>query len=461
MIKDKINEMIKDKIRNIVGEEDLLTSYEERLCYSYDATGQEYLADLVTRPTSKEEVSQIISLANQERIPVYPRAAATGTTGGCLPTRGGIVIDLTKMDKIIEIDTKNLLAIVEPGVITATLQSEVEKRGLFYPPDPASSKTCTIGGNIAECAGGLRGLRYGTTKDYVLGLEVVLPTGEIINIGSKTLKSVTGYNLSQLIVGSEGTLGIITKAVLKLLPLPECVNTILIAFEDKSEAVVTINEIINSKIIPAALEFMDKTSIWCVKEHFKINVEKVEAILIVEVDGRVEVVEKELKMIEEISKKKKTKIEIARSSQERKQLWLARKSISPAIYKICFTKINEDICVPRSKIEEMLDKIEDISKRYQVRMMSYGHAGDGNFHINILTDKRIKEEMERVEEAIKEIFISTVEMEGTLSGEHGIGNTKSKYLPLEIKETEMELMKKIKKIFDPHGIMNPGKIFEF
>lgn len=454
-----IKERVIKEMKNILGAKNVLTSYEERMCYSYDATGQEYLADLVVRPISKEEISQILILANKEKIAVYPRGAATGMTGGCLPTKGGLVIDLTRMKKIIEIDTENFWAIVEPGVITADLQSAVEKKGLFYPPDPASNKTSTIGGNIAESAGGLRGLRYGTTKDYVLALEIVLPTGEIINLGSKTLKSVTGYNLTSLIVGSEGTLGIITKATLKLLPQPECTNTLLAAFKDKKIAIATIIEIIKSKIIPAALEFMDRTALQCVKEYFEINTDHIEAMLLVEVDGRKDTVEKEIKIIEGITRERGAETKIAKNEEERNKLWLARKSISPAIYKICFTKINEDICVPRTRIVEMLNKIEEISKKYSIRIMSYGHAGDGNFHINILTDKRNKEEMKKVEKAIKEIFIATVKLEGTLSGEHGIGNTKSKYLDLEINEIEMNLMKKIKKLFDPANIMNPGKIF--
>lgn len=454
-----IKERIVEEIKNIVGAKNVLTSYEECMCYSYDATGQEYLADLVVRPISKEEISQILILANKEKIAVYPRGAATGMTGGCLPIEGGLVVDLTRMKKIIEIDTENFWAIVEPGVITVDLQSAVEKKGLFYPPDPASNKTSTIGGNIAESAGGLRGLRYGTTKDYVLALEMVLPTGEIINLGSKTLKSVTGYNLTSLIVGSEGTLGIITRATLKLLPQPECINTLLAAFEDKKIAIATIIEIIKSKIIPAALEFIDRTALQCVKEYFEMNTDQIEAMLLVEVDGRKDTVEKEIKIIEEITRERGAKTKIAKNEKERSKLWLARKSISPAIYKICFTKVNEDICIPRTRIVEMLDRIEEISKKYSIRIMSYGHAGDGNFHINILTDKRNKEEMKRVEKAIKEIFTATIELEGTLSGEHGIGNTKSKYLDLEINEIEMKLMKKIKKIFDPANIMNPGKIF--
>ncbi|MDI6786025.1 MAG: FAD-linked oxidase C-terminal domain-containing protein [bacterium] len=454
-----ISDRFVKEMKNIVGNKNVLSSREECMCYSYDATGQEYLADLVVRPITKEEISQILVLANKEKIAVYPRGAATGMTGGCLPINGGLVIDLTRMNKIMEIDTENFWAIVEPGVITADLQTAAEEKGLFYPPDPASNKTSTIGGNIAESAGGLRGLRYGTTKDYVLSLEMVLPTGEIINLGSKTLKSATGYNLISLIVGSEGTLGIITKAVLKLLPQPECTHTLLAAFKDKEVTIATIIEIIKSKIVPAALEFMDRTAIQCVKEYFELNTDQIEAALIIEVDGREDTVEKEIRIIEEITKKRGATTKIAKNVKERNKLWLVRKSISPAIYKICFTKVNEDICIPRTKIVEMLNKIEEISKKYGIRVMSYGHAGDGNFHINILTDKRNKEEMKKVEKAIKEIFTYTIKIEGTLSGEHGIGNTKSKYLNLEIKETEMELMKKIKNLFDPANIMNPGKIF--
>jgi glycolate oxidase len=448
------------RLKEIVGEENILTSYEERLCYSYDATAQEYLPDLVARVSTKEEISQILKFANQRNFPVYPRGAATGMTGGCLPIKGGLVIDLTKMNRILEIDTKNLIAIVEPGVITGDLQMAVERLGLYYPPDPASNKTCTIGGNIAESAGGLRGLRYGTTKDYVLALEIVIPTGEIIKLGSKTLKSVTGYDLVNLFVGSEGTLGIITKIVLKLLPLPECIYTLLAIFEDKKIALTTINEIIDSKIIPAALEFMDKTSIWCVRDYLKEEIEKVEALLLIEVDGRRKSVVEEIRLIEKIIKSKKAKLKIAKDKKSREKLWLARKSISPAIYKICYTKINEDICVPRTKILEMLENIEEISHKYQIRVMCYGHAGDGNFHINILTDKRNKEEMERVEKAVEDIFKTTIRLEGTLSGEHGIGNTKSKYLHLELGEIEIDLMKRIKRLFDPKNILNPDKIFE-
>lgn len=454
------NELYK-KLEAIVGEQYISDSDLDRVCNSYDATRQRSLPDVVIRPNSAQEISEILKLANENHVPVYPRGAASGLTGGAVPLQGGIALDITRMNRIIEIDEANLMATVEPGVVIADFQNEVEKRGLLYPPDPASNKFATMGGSVAECSGGLRGIKYGVTKDYIMALEVILPTGEIIHTGTKTLKSVTGYDLTKLFVGSEGTLGIFTKIVVKLIPPPEKIETIRAYFSSIKDAADTVSAIISAKIVPRTLEFVDEESIKAVSIYIGFSVpEDTKALLLIEVDGSAETVQKDAQKIIDISKNNNAfEVEKAETEEEKDSLWAIRRSISPALYAVSSGKMSEDICVPRSKVTQMLESIGEIGKKYNFRIANFGHAGDGNIHVNILIEPSIPGELERAEQAVKEIFEKVIELEGTLSGEHGIGNTKSKYLNLEIGPREMKLMQDIKNLFDPNGILNPGKIF--
>ena len=457
----KINSEIYKKIETIVRPEFVSDADEDRFCYSYDAAGGKSLPDLVVRPATAEEISKIVMLANEYLIPVIPRGSGSGFVGGSTPVSGGIVLILTRMSKIIYVDEDNLTAEVEPGVITQKLQQEVEKSGLFYPPDPASLKFSTIGGNVAVNSGGPRAIKYGVTKDYILGLEAVLPTGEIIHTGVKTVKGVVGYDLTRLLIGSEGTLGIITKILLKLLPKPKKVRTALAVFPEVDDAARAVTEIIRSKIIPATLEFMDYTAMQCVEDYLEVGLpKKAGAMLLIEVDGDDDVVDKEIKQIDLLCNKCNTvQILIAADDQEQRKLWTARRAISPALGRLKPTKINEDIVVPRTKVPSIIKRIRKIAEDLNLTIINFGHAGDGNIHVNIMTDKEDKDEYERAEKAVKEIFSAVLDLEGTISGEHGVGLTKSPYIRMEIEPVALRKMEEIKKIFDPNNIMNPGKIF--
>ncbi len=450
-----------NRIRQIVGPENVFDDQETRVCYSYDATNIKYLPDLVVFPKTPQQISEILKLANSARFPVIPRGAGTGFTGGTLPVAGGVVLVLTKMNKILKIDPDNLLAIVEPGVVTFDLQREVEKIGLFYPPDPASLKSSTIGGNVAEGAGGPRAVKYGTTKDYVLGLEVVLPTGEIIATGVQTVKSVVGYDLTKLLVGSEGTLGIITKIILRLIPLPKAKRTMLAIFPTIDSAANAVSQTISSKIVPTTLEFMDNACIRCVEDYLHMGLPvDAGALLIIEVDGAPEALAGEIDEIKKICELNQAlEIKVANDQQEAEELWKARRAVSAAVVKLNPTKINEDITVPRSRVPDILRRVEAIAKKYNLIIVNFGHAGDGNIHVNVLIDRQKPGEEERAHEAVKEIFAATLELGGTISGEHGIGITKAPYIAMELGDMGLEIMKRIKQVFDPNNILNPGKIF--
>ena len=448
-------------IKNIVGKENVAEDKETRICYSYDATNLRYLPDLIVYPFNREQISAILKLANEARFPVIPRGAGTGFTGGTLPVEGGVVLVLTKMNRVLQIDPENLVAVVEPGVVTYHLQQEVEKIGLFYPPDPASLKSSTIGGNVAECAGGPRAVKYGVTKDYVLGLEVVLPTGEIITTGAQTVKSVVGYDLTKLLVGSEGTLGIITKIILRLLPLPKAKRTMLAMFPNIEAAATTVSQIISSRIIPTTLEFMDNATIRCVEDYLHMGLPvEAGALLIIEVDGAPEVLNGEVGEIQKICQANRAiETKLAKDDREAEELWKARRAVSSAVVKLNPTKINEDVTVPRSKVANLLRQMEAISKKHNLIIVNFGHAGDGNIHVNVLIDRRKPGEEERAHLAVKEIFEATLGLGGTLSGEHGIGITKAPYLAMELGDMGLKVMKRIKQSFDPNNILNPGKIF--
>ncbi|HOJ72129.1 MAG TPA: FAD-binding protein, partial [Syntrophorhabdaceae bacterium] len=387
-------------IKEIVGEQNCLTSLEDRRCYSYDARTDGAIPDLVVFPSSAKEVSAILILANRYLFPVIPRGQGTGLTGGSIPIKGGVVISFTRMNRILEIDTKNLIAVVEPGVITFELQQEVAKYGLFYPPDPASYKYSSIGGNVGECAGGPNSLKYGVTRDYVLGLEVVQPTGEIINTGVKTMKGVVGYDLTRLFVGSEGTLGVITKIILKLIPLPESKATILALFQEVEDAAEAVSAIIAAKIVPSTMEFMDKASIKCSEQANPMGLpEGIGGLLLIEVDGDKESIKVQAEKIKKIVfEKKAIQCNVTEDLKEADRLWQARRTLSQATYNLNPVKIAEDVVVPRSNIPVLIRALEEMEKRFGIPILSFGHAGDGNFHVSIMI-KDTPEDRAKAEEA--------------------------------------------------------------
>ncbi|MBE9487194.1 MAG: FAD-binding protein [Chloroflexi bacterium] len=449
------------KLQEIVGKEHVETDKADLICYSYDATQRKFLPDVVVHPGTSQEISRIMQLVNEHKIPVFPRGAGSGFTGGSLPTKGGIVLVMTRLDRILEIDEENLVATVEPGVVTEQFQQAVEKVGLFYPPDPASLKFSTLGGNVAECAGGPRCVKYGVTKDYILGLEVVTPTGDIIKTGGSTMKGVVGYDLTKLMCGSEGTLAVITKIIIKLLPLPEAKKTMLVLFDSIDGAAQAVSAIIRGKIIPTTLEFMDGRTIDCVRQATDLQVpDDAQAVLIIEVDGDREFLAKQVGKISEIIKPLGVvETRVAETPEESEALWQIRRSVSASLRKVNPDKFNEDICVPRSKVPEMIRKIEVIADRYDVPIVNFGHAGDGNIHVNVMIDSKIPGEQEKADKAIKEVFREALALGGTMSGEHGVGIMKAPFIPMELTKTAIDYMKTIKKALDPNNILNPGKIF--
>ena len=456
-----LNAEIIAKLQQIVGKEFLSTDKADLICYSYDATQRQFLPEVVLHPASSEEISRIMRLANEAKIPVSPRGAGSGFTGGSLPVSGGIVLVTTRLDRILQIDEENLVATVEPGVVTEQFQQAVEKVGLFYPPDPASLKFSTLGGNVAECAGGPRCVKYGVTKDYILGLEIVTPTGDIIKTGGPTMKGVVGYDLTKLICGSEGTLAVITKIIIKLLPLPEAKKTMLVLFDSIDGAAKAVSSIIGHKIIPATLEFMDGRTIDCVRQATDLQVpDAARALLIIEVDGDREFLDKQAqKIVEIVQPLGVVENRIAETPAESEALWQIRRSVSASLRKVNPDKFNEDICVPRSRVPEMIRRIDAIADKHAVPIVNFGHAGDGNIHVNVMIDSKLPGEQEKADRAIEEVFKEALALGGTMSGEHGVGIMKAPYLSLELSDTVIDYMKTIKKALDPNNILNPGKIF--
>ncbi|MGI8316694.1 FAD-binding oxidoreductase [Halobacillus mangrovi] len=450
-----------DLIKEKIPEARVLTELSDRYSYSFDASFGEYLPEAVVQVKHKEEVVSVLKIANEYQIPVYPRGQGTCLSGGPLPVFGGIVLDISQWPEKIELSSDDLTVTVAPSVLTGDINKEAEKHGLMYAPDPSSAHVATIGGNLAENSGGPRGLKYGVTKDHVLGLEVVTPEGEIVRTGGKTIKNVTGYDLTKLIVGSEGTLGVITEATLKLMPKPRAFQTLMVSFGEVRKAGEAISKTLTSGILPSKMEFMDQACIQAV-ENFKpaglpVNAA---AIVIIELDGHPETLKIERNLVEEIMEKVgATNIVVPKSEEEAEKIWHARKQVSPAIAKIKSTKVSEDATVPRSKIPDLIDHLQEIKEKHKVEIVVFGHAGDGNLHPNVLCDKRDQEEMKRVELAVEEIFEAAIDLGGTLSGEHGIGTMKAPFLESEIGEVGVDMMKRIKETWDPNGIMNPGKIF--
>ena len=454
-----ISKTLLKELSGIVGKKYLLTTQKDKVEFSADATKIAHMPDVVAFPENSEQISRILRLATENGFPVVPRGAGTGMSGGAVPVYGGVVLAMDRLNRILSVDRDNLIAKAEPGVITADLQQAVEAQGLFYPPDPASLKVSTLGGNIAECAGGLRAVKYGVTRDYVLGLTIVLPTGEIIKTGVETRKGVAGYDLVRLITGSEGTLAVITAMTLRLVPKPETKRTMVAFFENVSLAVQTVSKIIRHKIVPAILEFMDRLCIDCVREEMHLDLpENSGAMLLIEVDGAPDLVAHQARIIEDLCGVA-TVFKVAKNPESAEELWEARRNVSPSLHKLRPHKINEDIVVPRSSLAELVSFLEIVSLKYGLPIPAFGHAGDGNIHVNIMLDKEDPVQLKNGHTIVRALFEKVIDMGGTITGEHGIGITKAPYLEMEIPVDGIQLMKRIKKAFDPEGILNPGKIF--
>lgn len=451
----------RQRIVDLLGRDGTLTSPEDLQAYAYDGTFLERRPDLVALPRTTADVTAIVQIAARERVPVVTRGAGTGLAGGSVALAGGIVLSLTRMQTIVEWDLVNMLVRVQPGVVTADLKAEALARGLFYPPDPASQKQSTIGGNAAMGAGGPHGLKYGTTKDYVLGLEAVTADGRVLRTGGKMIKNVTGYNLTQLLVGSEGTLAIITELTIRLLPKPRSSRTAMAVFPRIHDASRMITIILNAGVIPATIEIMDQASIRCVEEvqHAGLPVDA-EAVLLIDLDGEPAAIDAGLHDVARLCAEHGAgEVRVAADAEESARLWHARRVVSSSLARIRPTKLGEDISVPRSAIPEALAAVRAIAAKYNLLIPVYGHISDGNLHPNILFDRHDPEEVDRVNRAAAEIFEASVALGGTLTGEHGIGSLKKEYLTMALDPVELELMRRIKAAFDPRGILNPGKIF--
>jgi glycolate oxidase len=450
------------QLEKITGRAGVFSSPEDLASYGYDGTFAESRPDVVVLPDTTEQVSRIVQLAAAERVPVVARGMGSGLAAGSVPFRGGIALALTRMNRILEIDTANAAVRAEAGVVTADLQAAVEKPGLFYPPDPSSHRHSTIGGNVACNAGGPRCLKYGVTGDYVLGLTVVLADGRVLRTGGKCIKDVVGYDLNALFTGSEGTLGVITEALLRLIARPKSVRTALVEFAKLDEAGRTVDAILASGIVPAALELMDETAIACVEEGLHLGLPlDIEAALLIESDGAEEAaVSREIEAAAAICRAGGARrVKVAASEEERTRLWQARRSISPALGRKAPNKLGEDITVPRSAIPEALRRLKAVGAEYGLPIVLFGHAGDGNLHPNILFDKRDPEQWRKVGKMVEEEFALALDLGGTLSGEHGVGSLKRPYLEQALGSVSIEIQKRIKQALDPLNILNPGKIF--
>jgi len=466
-------------LKRLVGPDSVRSSPEDLVCYSYDGTFEKGRPAAVVLPTTPEQVVDLVRAARKNGFALYPRGAGSGLSGGSVPSDDGVAVSMTRMNHLVEVDEENWTITVEPGVITGRIHVEAEKRGLFYPPDPASSDFCTIGGNVAECAGGPRGLKYGVTKHYVRGLEVVAGTGELLRCGGKTVKNVTGYDLVSLFTGSEGTLGIITRAILRLVPKPKATRTLLASFDRVERAGECVSAVMRSGVVPSTLEIMDRYAVRAVLDlggtpgdpagealrsgalvDLLDPLRRADAVLLIETDGPDAQASEEAKLLVRVCEETgATGVVLAANEEQRQALWRVRKSVSPAVAKIKPAKIGEDATVPRSKVPEMIRRLGEIRERRRVDLVIYGHAGDGNLHPNIAADPRDADEMERAHLAVDDMFEAALELGGTLSGEHGVGTMKAPYLEKEFGPEGVKALRSIKSALDPDGVLNPGKIF--
>ena len=452
-----------EKLRNVVGAENVLTSKEDLIPYAFDGTAaMKEMPGCVVFAVSTDEVSAVLKLANDTGTPVVTRGSGTGLSGGSVPSGDCIVLCTVKMEKILEVDSANLTMTAEPGVTTIQIAEAAEKAGLFYPPDPGSMKISTIGGNVAENSGGLRGLKYGVTRNYVMGMEVVLPDGEVMRLGNKCVKDVAGFSLKDIMIGSEGALGVITKVLLKLIPKPAAKKTMVATFDAMDAAAQTVSDIIAAQIIPCTLEFLDRTTIHCVEDFAKVGLPlDCEALLLMETDGHPAAVTEEAAKMEELAKANGAKeVRVAKDDAEATQLATARRSAFSALARLAPTIILEDATVPRSELAHMIRFVAEVAKKHELKIGTFGHMGDGNLHPTFLTDERNTDEMRRVHEAFTEIFDEAIRLGGTITGEHGIGLAKKEFLPKFAGAAQMRVMSELRKALDPKGILNPGKMFD-
>ena len=455
-----MEDKIKKALIDIVGEENYTDNLIDLIAYSKDASEHRHRPDAAVWPATAEEISAILKLANKDRFPVVPRGAGTSLAGLAVPEKGGVILDLGRMNKIISVSVTDRLAIVQPGVVYADLERVLAPHGFFFPPDPASGTVATLGGNVATNAGGIKGAKYGTTKDYVLSLQVVLPDGRVMRTGSKCMKSSSGYDLTKLFVGSEGTLGVVTEITLKINPKPSLTSTAMATFEDLEDAGRAVSEIMHSGILPSALEVVDQQTLIAINQNTDLNLPEVEAILIAETDGhtREETQFQLNKVIEIFKKNNASTVKQAATKEEAEALWTARKSAYAVMSRINNSLVVEDLSVPMSKVPNILKTISDLAKKYDLKIPTVGHAGDGNLHPTISYDSTNPDEVKRVEQASAELFEKVIELGGTLTGEHGIGLAKAPFMHLEHDPVAMDVMRSIKKSFDPNNILNPGKM---
>jgi glycolate oxidase len=440
----------------------ILTSREDLVAYSFDGTAVlQQMPAVVVFAQTVDEVSRLLSAANQSGLVIVPRGSGTGLSGGSIPLEGSVVLCLTRMNRVLEVDARNLTLLAEAGATTLAVAEAAAQTGLFYPPDPGSMRISTIGGNVAENSGGLRGLKYGVTRDYVMGLEVVLPSGEVLFTGNKCVKDVAGYSLRDLFIGSEGTLGVVTKVLLSVIPKPAATKTLLAIFDRMEDAAKTVSAIIAARIIPCTLEFLDRVTINCVEDYAAIGLPRdAAAILLMETDGHPAAVEEEADRMAEIARTQQAReVRVAQTAEEAVRLASARRAAFSSLARIAPTTILEDATVPRSELARMVDHIQKVAEKYQLKIGTFGHMGDGNLHPTFLTNEKDVEEMHRVELAMKEIFDQALALGGTITGEHGVGLAKKPFLQAAVGELNLEVMKRIKKSLDPNGILNPGKIF--
>ncbi len=458
-----LNQSILNKLCDIVGAENVLTAKEDLIPYAFDGTAAlKETPGCVAFAAGTEHVSNVLKLANDTGTPVVTRGSGTGLSGGSVPAVDCIVLCTVKMEQVIEVDAANLTMMVEPGVTTVRIAEDAAKAGLFYPPDPGSMKISTIGGNVAENSGGLRGLKYGVTRNYVMGLEVVLPDGEVMWLGNKCVKDVAGFSLKDVMIGSEGTLGVITKVLLKLIPKPAAKKTMVATFSAMDAAAQTVSDIIAAQIIPCTLEFLDRTTIHCVEDFAKVGLPlDCEALLLMETDGHPAAVAEEAAKMEELAKANGAmEVRVARDAAEADQLATARRSAFSALARLAPTTILEDATVPRSELAHMIRFVAEVAKKHELIIGTFGHMGDGNLHPTFLTDERNKDEMHRIHEAFTKIFDEAIRLGGTITGEHGIGLAKKEFLPKFAGGAQMRVMRDLRKALDPKGTLNPGKMFD-